>query len=627
MTTIKRDAPEYKPVPEDLSTLQVVAALSQFEGTPDRFLAELLAAQCRLSGAEGGAVLGVDADNQLKILATHPATRIVDGGADWIAAASACFQDVITDGKTAVKPAPDQHESGDRTRRRVIVIPIQGGLSRHAVAAFAVRSKNTADLEVCLERLELTLFLLNLFEMRLTLRKRQMTLNRISVALETLAAVNKCRHFMEAAMALCNEIAPRWHCNRVSLGFLNGRYVQVQAMSNTEKFNPKMKLVQDLEAAMEECLDQDLEMIYPAPENAAYGSRAAEQFHRNHGPASLLSLPVRETNEVPAVIMLERPPESAFTPEEIESVRLTCDLCSTRLVELREHDRWFGARMAASARKGLEVLIGPRHTWLKVAAVSIFSLAVFLTFAKGEYRVEAPFIFEATVQQSVVTPFDTYIKSVAVISGDEVEAHKTILGMLENTELRLQLAALEAEKLRYKKQMAAAMRDRKTADAQIAQADADKAAAEIRLVKYKIERATLTAPISGRIVSEDLTQQIGAPVETGTVLFEIAPLDSLRAELYVPEDMIADVKENQGGTLAAVGYPDQKLKFVVERIKPVADVVNERNVFKVRALLLNQYEWMRPGMEGVAMISAGRKSYLWIGSRRPINWLRMKLWL
>lgn len=627
MTTIQRDAPEYKPASENLSTLQEVAALSRFEGPPDRFLAELLAAQCQLSGAEGGAVLRAGTDNQLVVLATHPATRIVDGGTDWIAAASACFKDVIGGGKTAVEPEPDQHESGDRPQRQVIVIPIQGGLSRHAVAAFAVRSENPADVDVCQERLELTLFLLNLFEMRLTLRQRQVALDRISVALETLTAVNRSKRFMEAAMSLCNEIATRWHCSRVSLGFLNGRYVQVQAMSNTEKFSRKMKLLQDLEATMEECLDQDVEVIYPAPENATYGSRAAEQFYRNHGPTSLVSLPVREKNEVPAVITLERPPESAFTPEEIENARLTCDLCSTRLVELREHDRWFGARMAASARRGLGVLLGPRHTWLKVAAVFIFSLAAFLTFTKGEYRVKAPFIFEATVQQAVVTPFDTYIKSIAVMPGDEVEAHKTILGMLENSELRLQLAALEAEKLKYKKQMAAAQRDRKTAEAQIAQADVDKAAAEIRLVNYKIERATLTAPISGRIVSEDLTQQIGAPVETGTVLFEIAPVDSLRAELYVPEDMIADVKEKQGGLLAAVGHPDQKLIFVVERINPVADVVNERNVFKVRARLLNQYEWMRPGMEGVAMISAGRESYLWIGSRRPINWLRMKLWI
>ena len=156
---------------------------------------------------------------------------------------------------------------------------------------------------------------------------------------------------------------------------------------------------------------------------------------------------------------------------------------------------------------------------------------------------------------------------------------------------------------------------------------ADRAAAEIRLLDHKIDQATLVAPITGRIVSEDLTRQIGAPVKTGTVLFEVAPIESLRAELYVPEDMIVDVQEGQEGELASVGHPDQRIGFIVERINPVADVVNQRNVFKVRARLLERREWMRPGMEGIAKIFVRRERYVWIGSRRLVNWLRMKLWL
>jgi len=47
----------------------------------------------------------------------------------------------------------------------------------------------------------------------------------------------------------------------------------------------------------------------------------------------------------------------------------------------------------------------------------------------------------------------------------------------------------------------------------------------------------------------------------------------------------------------------------------------------VRARLLEQHAWMRPGMEGIAKIMAGKKHYLWIGFHRLTNWLRMKLWL
>jgi multidrug efflux pump subunit AcrA (membrane-fusion protein) len=283
--------------------------------------------------------------------------------------------------------------------------------------------------------------------------------------------------------------------------------------------------------------------------------------------------------------------------------------------------------MASSARRGLELLLGPKHTWMKVWALLLFLMVVFLTFAKGDYRIEAPFIFEAPVQQAVVAPFDTYIKSISVEPGDVVEAGKTILGVLETSELRLKLAALKAEQLGHQKQMAASMRDRNTAEAQIAQAQSDKLAAEIRLLEQHIGQATLIAPITGRVVSEDLRRQIGAPVETGKIVFEIALIESLRAELYVPEELIASVTEGQTGELASVGHPDQRIRFVVERINPVADVVNDQNIFKVRAPLLEQPEWMRPGMEGIAKIFVGKKRYIWIGTHRLADWLRMKLWI
>ncbi len=78
---------------------------------------------------------------------------------------------------------------------------------------------------------------------------------RLQQAMETLSAVNRHRRFTGSAMAFCNEAAAQWQCERVSLGFLRGRYVHLAAMSHTESFSRKMKVVQDIESVMEECLD------------------------------------------------------------------------------------------------------------------------------------------------------------------------------------------------------------------------------------------------------------------------------------------------------------------------------------------------------------------------------------
>jgi multidrug efflux pump subunit AcrA (membrane-fusion protein) len=171
------------------------------------------------------------------------------------------------------------------------------------------------------------------------------------------------------------------------------------------------------------------------------------------------------------------------------------------------------------------------------------------------------------------------------------------------------------------------MRDGETAHAQIAQANSDKVQAQIDLLNYLIEHGKIISPISGTVVKGDLKRQIGAPVKTGDILFEVTPLESLRAELLVPEDQIFDIVVDQEGYLATVSYPGERIKFVVERINPVAEVVNNRNVFKVRVRLLETRSWMRPGMEGVAKISIGERRYVWIWTRRIVNWLRMQLWL
>ena len=605
-----------------------LAALSTFDGPPHRFLPALLAFQCRLTGAEGGVLLRRSERNRPEILAIYPPQGTGGACTDWIAAAEESSRNVLSEGQTLIVPENGAQPADDRSRRQIVILPVKDHQTVRAAAAFLIGAASPQALATCREQLELTTFLLNHYELRLTLNQRHSTIDRLRLILEVIAAVNRPERFTSAAMAFCNETASRTGCSRVSLGFLKGRCVQVRAISHTDGFSRETQLIQDIETTMEECLDQDVEVIYPTAEAASYSSRAAAQLSRNHGPAALLSLPLRRNGEVSGVLTLERPVERPFgTLDELEILRLACDLCAPRLFEKHEEDRWFGVRLVSLAHRRLGLLARPEQTGMKLAAVAAFLLAVFFIFARGDYRIEAPFVFEAPLRQVVVAPFDTYIRSVAVDPGDQVDAGRNILGVLDTSELRLELAALKAERLGHEKQMAAFMRDGRTAEAQIARAQSDKCTAQIRLLEQNMDKATLVAPITGRVVSEDLKRRIGAPVETGKVLFEVARIDALRAELFIPEESITSITVGQRGALASVGRPDQKILFFVERINPIAEVVNKKNVFRVRARLQEQFEWMRPGMEGIAKIEAGKKPYIWIGTRRIANWLRMKLWI
>jgi multidrug resistance efflux pump len=606
----------------------LINRLKQPNANPAQFLTDLLAVQCLLGHADCGAILRAGQNNDIEVLALYPILKRTESAPDWLTRSAGSAREALRSNTTIIRSMDGTGQTNSRsTQSHVVALPLNTAGIDKAVASFVVRVKNKTDLEARSRKLQLSIALLGCSGIRDSQQNWQASCTRLQLVMETLSAVNQQEKFTSAAMAFCNEAASQWQCERVSIGFLKGRYVQLKAMSHTESFSRKMQIVQDIEAAMEECLDQDVEVLSPAPKEADYVSRAAGKLSERYGPLNILSLPLRRNGEVLAVLTLERPGDKTFSLDEIETIRLACELCTPRLVNLYEHGRWIGAMIAIKTRSCLAGLVGPKHTWIKLMAILCFAAILFLIFVKGQFRPSSPFVLEATYQQVVPAPFDGYIKHVDVEVGDMVEGGSSVLGGLDTAELRLSLAAAKAEKVSYLKQASAAMRDGETAQAQIAQANADKIQAQIELLEFQIGQADLVSPISGIVVKGDLKREIGAPVKVGDVLFEVCPLESLRAQLMVPEDAIYDIKVGQEGYLATASYPGQRIKFEVERINPVAEVVNQRNVFKVRVQLLETQSWMRPGMEGVAKVSVGKRLYVWIWTRKIINWIRMKLWL
>jgi hypothetical protein len=483
------------------------------------------------------------------------------------------------------------------------------------------------------------------------LARRGIDLERLKGAMETLAAVNEPDRFMAAAMAVCNQLASRTNAERVSLGFLKGRYVRVRALSHTEKITRQMQLVQDIEGAMEECLDQDVEILLPALPDAPYVARSTEKLAVKHGPSAILSVPLRRAGEAVAVLTIERKADKAFKLDEIETLRLIADLVTSRLIDLYEHDRWLGARMAKSARKGLAVVLGPKHTWMKAAAVGILVLAAFGIFGKGMYRVDAAFTLDVIEKQMISAPYDQLLDTVNVEPGDVVAGPETsanlheindlggpllqplgsaipptTLATLYTKNLEMEYRSYLTKKEQFLKQEDNYRAEDKTSESQIAHLQALEAEAQAEGVANRIAQAKLDTPFDGIVLTGDLKQKLHAQVRQGDTLFEVAPLKSLRAELSVAEDQIADIRPDAHGELATASYPDQRIGFTVERISPVAKIVNGKNVFPVRVRLDETQPWMKPGMEGVAKVDVEKKRWAWLVSHRVIKWARMKLW-
>ena len=128
------------------------------------------------------------------------------------------------------------------------------------------------------------------------------------------------------------------------------------------------------------------------------------------------------------------------------------------------------------------------------------------------------------------------------------------------------------------------------------------------------------------MVEGDLSQKLGAPVERGQVLFEVAPLESYRVVLQVDERDVADVAVGQRGTLLLSAFPSEPIPFAVEKITPVSSALEGRNYFRVEARPEGAGGRLRPGMEGVGKIEIGRRRVIWIWTRQAIDWFRLALW-
>ncbi len=607
---------------------EAIDRLSRFDGPPEQFLGNLLAVQCEIGSADSGAILRLGQAGP-EVLAMVPRPTPNAPAPMWLAQAAELAEAVSAQGQTRVVALHNQHDLyGAPADRHLLVLPLRGSAGVRGVAAFVV-TVDADQLDHSRERLELTVSLLSLYEMRLTLQRRQADLRRVRGAMEILSAVNAQERFTGAAMAAVNEIASRFGADRVSVGFAQGRSVRVRAVSHTEKFSRKMEVIQAIEQTMEECLDQDLEVVHPNSPEDTFVARSAETLARKYGPSTVLSLPLRQAGEPVGVLTLERPADQPFQTEEIESLRLTCEMVTPRLASLRNSDRWFGAKAAAGARSGLAAVVGPRHTWLKVATVLVFAAVAALVLFKGTYRVEAPVVIRADQRRVVQAPIEGDLADIHVEAGDTVQAGD-ILAELKHDLLDNKLSAARAQYAKamidYDNHLSAG----KTAEAKMALASARAAQAEMDVLDAQIEQSRIRAPIAGTVLFAMEKPRRNDSVERGQEMFVVAQAGRYRAELSVPEDQIADVTQDKAGQLVIAGKPGVFIPFEVERIHPIAETEDDKNVFKVRATLpadaAQKYPWLKAGLEGEARVDIDRRSLGWIYSRRLVNWVRMKLW-
>jgi multidrug resistance efflux pump len=436
--------------------------------------------------------------------------------------------------------------------------------------------------------------------------------------------------FMQAVLILCNDLAVRFACDRVSIGWVKGAHVQLQAISHIEKFDRHMVASRQLEQAMEEAVDQDEEVLLPPVPDSTVVIRAHQLYARAQGSGAMVSLPLRRNGQPLAVVTAERsstPFAPPFTPFEVWEMRLTVDGVTGMLAHLHHQDRWIGARMATATRQGIERWLGVEHSLARFGLLLCVLAVLAGSILPWPYRIEAPFSLRSHDIAVVSAPFDGYLQEVNAEIGDTVR-EGTPLATLDIRELLLEQSSVAADVSRFAREAEKAQSVAALADMQIAVARKEQSVARLELIRYHLSRSRVLAPIAGIVVEGNLKEKLSAPLRKGDLLFRVARIERTYAELEVPEADVHELDAGSRGEIAFVGRPELKFAVRLTRLEPVATVKGGQNVFLARAQVEDApMAWWRPGMGGTARIDAGDRPILWILTHRTLRFLQKVFWL
>ena len=531
----------------------------------------------------------------------------------------------LKEGRGIVQPKEQPGDSDTRGPRYQLAYPVRLDGEVRGVVGLDIDWRPEAQLQSAMRDLQWGSGWLEVV-LRRHADPAEATTQRLKLALGLVATLLEHPSLDEASAAFTTELATRLGCDRAALGVFKGRRVKVRAVSHSAQFERRANLMRAVASAMEESIDQAETVIFPPPrENLPVVSHAHQILLRESEGGSAVTVPLASDGRVVGALTLERAAGHRFDVPTLEICEAVASLAGP-VVELKRRSEETLPERAWESTRGLwERLFGPRHAQFKLIVACVAVVALFLAFATGDYRISANSTVEGVIQRAITAPFNGYVREAALRAGDTVKAGQ-VVGRFDDRDLRLERTKLVSQRDQYVRQHREAMAKHDRAQTEIVGAQLAQAQAQLALVEEQLARVDMVAPFDGVIVSGDLSQTLGAPVERGQVLFEIAPLDGYRIALRVDERDIANVALGQRGELAVAPMPGERFAFQVTKVTSVNTAKEGVNYFRVEATLENRDMRLRPGMEGVGKIFVDERRLIWIWTHTLTDWVRLWLW-
>lgn len=523
------------------------------------------------------------------------------------------------------------HRPEDKSDRDIhVAYPVEVSKHMFGAVVLEVSIRSETEVHALLRQLHWGIAWLHDLVNRRELANNQGKSERIGSVMEVLATALRRGRLQQTLFDIANHVGRQMQCSRVAVGLVTGSSLRVVALSNAAWFEKNTSVMKLYKAVMEDVLDRLEPVAYQLPGEAEAVSvtqqdSAHARLARESGAQSILSLPLLLGAECIGVLTLERNSGGAFSAADSDWLDTLASLLPAVIDQKRSSERGYLSRVREDFRSLLERLFGPRYLIWKFSAALLLASVMILALVKTDYRVTAKTVIEGELQLSAVAPFESFVVASYVRAGDTVKKGQ-VLCLLDDRDLKLEQHKWDSEREQYVRKLREAVANHEMSEVQILSAQVQQADAQHALVTDRLNHVEITAPFDGIIISGDLSQLIGSPVELGKQLFEIAPLQAYRVILQVDEGEMRHVELGQHGQLMISGIVGDPIPLSVSKVTPMATARDGRNFFRVEASLDQVPAQLRPGMEGVGKIIVGERHLWWILTHTFTDWLRLTLW-
>jgi multidrug resistance efflux pump len=158
-----------------------------------------------------------------------------------------------------------------------------------------------------------------------------------------------------------------------------------------------------------------------------------------------------------------------------------------------------------------------------------------------------------------------------------------------------------------------------------------------RLADDRLSQLTITSPIEGMVATPHVHDLVGRSLDEGDLLLQIEDTGMLRANVYIPEFAMRDIRLGERVRLLINGRV-KPVSGTLSLISPVSAPMAEGLVDKEQLQGINPPRYYRgtvmlqndgglmPGMTGDAKVLAARRSLAGFAARFTADLFRRKVW-